>query len=95
MIHKDKQDKWFHDDSVNTTRTGKPQTIGDKFKVTNGQWIDGIIEPPIKDESILSEDKAAGVGGKFFPLFCRITRRHLYNLTCTQFRGKGIMAFIF
>ena len=55
MIHKDKQEKWFHDDSVTTTRTGKPQTIGDKFKVTNGQWIDGIIEPLIKDESILSE----------------------------------------
>ena len=63
MIHKDKQDKWFHDDSVTTTRTGDgftvygnpPPTESDKFKVTNGQWIDGIIEPPIKDESILSE----------------------------------------
>ncbi|NCU27331.1 hypothetical protein EOM86_11540 [Candidatus Nomurabacteria bacterium] len=63
MIHRDKQDKWFHDDSATTTRTGDgftvygnpPPTESDKFKVTNGQCIDGIIEPPIKDESILSE----------------------------------------
>jgi len=63
MIHKDKQDKWFHDDSVTTTRTGgmpiydnlppppdKPQTIGDHLR-----WIDEHVEPLIKDESILSE----------------------------------------
>ena len=63
MIHKDKQEKWFQNDSVTATRTGDgftvygnpPPTESDKFKVTNGQWIDGIIEPPIKDESILSE----------------------------------------
>jgi hypothetical protein len=50
MIYKDKQDKWFHDDSVTTTRTDKPQTIGDHLR-----WIDEHVEPPIKDESILSE----------------------------------------
>ena len=50
MIYKDKQDKWFHDDSVTTTRTGKPQTIGDHLR-----WIDEHVEPLIKTESILSE----------------------------------------
>ena len=50
MIHKDKQDKWFHDDSVTTTRTGGMPTM-DEY----GQWINEEIEPLIKDESILSE----------------------------------------
>ena len=59
MIHKDKQDKWFHDDSVNTTRTNglpiydgttPPRTLADWQR-----WIDEHVEPLIKDESILSE----------------------------------------
>lgn len=57
MIHKDKQDKWFHDDNVTTTKTGDgftvygnpPPTEGDKFKVTRGQDI------VYRAESILSE----------------------------------------
>lgn len=59
MIHKDKQDKWFHDDSVNTTRTNglpiydgttPPKTLADWQR-----WIDEHVEPLIKDKSILSE----------------------------------------
>lgn len=53
MIHKDKQDKWFHDDSVNTTRTNglpiydgttPPKTLADYERLTKGET-----------ESILSE----------------------------------------
>ena len=63
MIHKDKQDKWFSADNVTTPIAGDgftvygntPPTGSGKFKVTNGQWVCVGIEPPIKDESILSE----------------------------------------
>lgn len=53
MIHKDKQDKWFHDDSVNTTRTNglpiydgttPPKTLADYERLTKREA-----------ESILSE----------------------------------------
>ena len=59
MIHKDKQDKWFHDDSVSTTRTNglpiydgttPPKTLADWQR-----WVEEQVEPLIKTESILSE----------------------------------------
>ena len=59
MIHKDKQDKWFHYDSVNTTRTNglpiydgttPPKTLADCQR-----WVEEQVEPLIKTESILAE----------------------------------------
>ena len=62
-----KEDKWFYADNVTTPRAGDGFTVygntsptgsvagSGKFKVTNGQWVCVGIEPPIKDESILSE----------------------------------------
>ena len=53
MIHKDKQDKWFHDDSVNTTRTnGLPIYDGTTPPKTLADY-EGLAKS--ETESILSE----------------------------------------
>ena len=53
MIHKDKQEKWFQND----TAKGKPMHIIDEPKtLADWQlWMDEHVEPLIKTESILSE----------------------------------------
>lgn len=53
MIHKDKQSKWFQNDTSHTESVwlgGEPRTLADWQR-----WIDEHVEPLIKDESILSE----------------------------------------
>ena len=53
MIHKDKQEKWFQND----TAKGKPMNIidGPRTLADWQRWMDEHVEPLIKDESILSE----------------------------------------
>ena len=53
MIHKDKQDKWFSNDTSHTESVwlgDEPITLADWQR-----WMDEHVEPLIKDESILSE----------------------------------------
>ena len=53
MIHKDKQDKWFQNDTSQTESVwlgDEPRTLADWQR-----WMDEHVEPLIKDESILSE----------------------------------------
>ena len=53
MIHKDKQDKWF----INDTSQTKGVWLGDEpITLADWQrWMDEHVKPLIKDESILSE----------------------------------------
>ena len=64
MIHKDKQDKWFHDDSVNTTRTNglpiydgttPPKTFADYERLTKGETESTLSEA----ERIVNGDRQA------------------------------------
>lgn len=53
MIHKDKQSKWFQNDTSQTECVwlgDEPKTLADCQR-----WMDEHVEPLIKDESILSE----------------------------------------
>ena len=53
MIHRDKQDKWFRNDTSQTESVwlgDEPITLADWQR-----WMDEHVKPLIKDESILSE----------------------------------------
>lgn len=53
MIHKNKQDKWFSNDTSHTKSVwlgDEPKTLADWQR-----WIDEHVEPLIKDESIKNE----------------------------------------
>ena len=53
MIYKDKQDKWFQNDTSQTESVwlgDKPRTLADWQR-----WVEEQVEPLIKTESILSE----------------------------------------
>ena len=53
MIHKDKQEKWFSNDTSHTESVwlgDEPITLADWQR-----WMDEHVKPLIKDESILSE----------------------------------------
>ncbi len=53
MIHKDKQDKWFSNDTSQTESVwlgDEPRTLADWQR-----WMDEHVEPLMKTESVLSE----------------------------------------